>query len=169
MIFALMGGEAPREVAIDEQGEAFAVRDGEEADLVVDAREVSPGCWSLLAGARSFEARVRREGTIYTVEMDGRAYTFDLSAPARAALRAGRGAAHGPGRIAAPMPGRILRILVQTGQQVQRGDPVAVVEAMKMENELTAPRDGVVAEILVTEGTTVEGGTDLVVIGDPAG
>jgi biotin carboxyl carrier protein len=82
------------------------------------------------------------------------------------ARRAGP-AAHGPGRIAAPMPGRVVRVLAAIGQEVARGDGVVVVEAMKMENELTAPRDGIITEIGVEEGQTVQGGVTLAVIGDP--
>jgi biotin carboxyl carrier protein len=70
----------------------------------------------------------------------------------------------GPERIAAPMPGKIIRILVQTGESVRARQPVIVVEAMKMENELRASRDGTVAEIHVREGMSVDAGTLLVVL-----
>ena len=70
----------------------------------------------------------------------------------------------GPVRIVAPMPGKIVRVLVQVGDRVQARQPVVVIEAMKMENELRADRDGTVAEIQAREGTTVESGAALVVI-----
>jgi biotin carboxyl carrier protein len=62
------------------------------------------------------------------------------------------------------MPGKIVRVLVREGDQVRAHQPVVVVEAMKMENELRAERDGTVAEILVAEGRTVDSGALLVVI-----
>ena len=76
--------------------------------------------------------------------------------------------APGPGdglvRITAPIPGRVSRILVQPGQQIGRGDGIVVVEAMKMENELRSPGDGVVVTIAVKEGQAVEGGALLATI-----
>jgi len=62
------------------------------------------------------------------------------------------------------MPGKIIRVLVREGDQVRARQPIVVVEAMKMENELRAERDGTVTEILVAEGRTVDSGALLVVI-----
>ena len=81
-------------------------------------------------------------------------------------VRGRLGAAGGPGlqRVTAPMPGRVLRVLVKPGDQVAHRQGLVVVEAMKMENELTAPKAGVVTEVAITEGTSVEAGRLLVVI-----
>lgn len=70
----------------------------------------------------------------------------------------------GPQRIVAPMPGKIVRVLGKPGDAVVHRQPVVVIEAMKMENELRALRDGTVAEVLVQEGQSVEAGTLLAVI-----
>jgi biotin carboxyl carrier protein len=70
----------------------------------------------------------------------------------------------GPLRIAAPMPGKVVRVLVKAGDAVRARQPVVVVEAMKMENELRADRDGTVAEIHTREGMSVEAGALLIVI-----
>jgi biotin carboxyl carrier protein len=70
----------------------------------------------------------------------------------------------GPQRLMAPMPGKVVRVLVKPGDQVTPRQPVVVVEAMKMENELRANRGGTVAEILVREGMSVDAGALLVVI-----
>jgi biotin carboxyl carrier protein len=70
----------------------------------------------------------------------------------------------GPQRIVAPMPGKVVRILGNPGDVVSQRQPVVVIEAMKMENELRASRDGTIAEILVREGQSVEAGTLLAVI-----
>ena len=72
----------------------------------------------------------------------------------------------GPCRVVAPMPGRVVRLLVAPGQEVHAQQPVAVVEAMKMENELRAPREGVVLEVPVKAGQLVEIGTVLAIVGD---
>jgi biotin carboxyl carrier protein len=70
----------------------------------------------------------------------------------------------GPQRLLAPMPGKIVRVLVKTGDQVQSRQPLVVVEAMKMENELRAAREGTVAEVPAREGASVDAGALLVVI-----
>ena len=73
-------------------------------------------------------------------------------------------AGSGPRMIVAPMPGRIVKVLVKPQEQVSARQPLVVVEAMKMENELRAPRGGRVAEVRVTEGSSVEANTVLVVL-----
>ena len=77
-------------------------------------------------------------------------------------------AAEGAGadEIVAPMPGQITRILVEVGDEVQAGQDVAIIEAMKMENHLRAAEDGVVTEVLATVGSQVEKDTLLIVIDD---
>jgi len=68
----------------------------------------------------------------------------------------------GPQRIIAPMPGKVVRVLVATGDAVRARQPLVVVEAMKMENELRAGHDGTIAEIHVTEGSSVDAGAPLI-------
>jgi biotin carboxyl carrier protein len=68
------------------------------------------------------------------------------------------------GRVVAPMPGRVVRVLVAVGDQVAARQAVVVVEAMKMENELRAPKDGVVVQVSAQEGTAIETGAVLVVV-----
>ena len=79
------------------------------------------------------------------------------AAPAAGALAAGE-------VITSPMPGNILKINVTQGQKVNEGDVLIVLEAMKMENEISATRSGTVAQVSVTKGAVVETGTPLVVI-----
>jgi biotin carboxyl carrier protein len=74
------------------------------------------------------------------------------------------GAAPGEQKVLAPMPGRVVRVLVAAGDEVERRQPVVVVEAMKMENELRSPKAGRVKDVPVTPGTSVEAGRVLVVI-----
>ena len=84
--------------------------------------------------------------------------------------RRGRGgaeagdAAHGEQKVTAPMPGRVVRVLVVHGEEVAARQPVVVVEAMKMENELRSPKAGRVKDVAVEAGTSVEAGRVLVVI-----
>lgn len=76
----------------------------------------------------------------------------------------GRASGSGPQRLKAPMPGKVIRVLVQVGESVGPRQPVVVVEAMKMENELRASREGTVAEIHAREGMSVDAGALLIVI-----
>ncbi len=80
--------------------------------------------------------------------------------------RAGVGdaAGHGEQRVSAPMPGRVVRVLVKAGETVADRQGLVVVEAMKMENELTVPRAGRVKEVMVAEGASVEAGRLLVIV-----
>ena len=66
--------------------------------------------------------------------------------------------------VKAPMPGNILKVLVSEGQKVNEGDPVIVIEAMKMENEVVANKSGSIGKIFVTKGQSVETGTALISI-----
>jgi biotin carboxyl carrier protein len=81
-------------------------------------------------------------------------------------LNAALGSKHasGEGLVKSPMPGRVLKLLVAEGDEVKVGTPLVVVEAMKMENELSAARDGVVKTVFVTAGATVESGARLIEI-----
>ena len=74
------------------------------------------------------------------------------------------GSAHGEQKVLAPMPGRVVRVLVAPGDEVELRQPVVVVEAMKMENELRSPKAGRVKDVAVAPGTSVEAGRVLVVI-----
>ena len=83
---------------------------------------------------------------------------------AAASLR-GRGARASDGVVTSPMPGKVVKVLVEEGATVAEGAPIVVVEAMKMENELLAPRAGTVQKVFVQPGDAVEGGARLVAIG----
>ena len=98
------------------------------------------------------------------------AYLSGRTVPVTVNGRRGRGAgesggaAHGEQKISAPMPGRVVRVLVAPGDEVQPRQPVVVVEAMKMENELRSPKAGRVKDVSVAAGTSVEAGRVLVVV-----
>ena len=96
-----------------------------------------------------------------------RGRSFEASAEQPGSARPDRAAVTGAGGrylLKAVMPGRIVRVLVRQGEKVVRGQGIIVVEAMKMENELTSPREGTVREVLVSPAGLVEAGATLVVI-----
>ena len=88
----------------------------------------------------------------------GNGYAFDLIDP----LDRGTHDASAAGVVEAPMPGLVKAVFVAHGAEVKRGDRLALLEAMKMEHTLTAGRDGVVAEVLASEGLQVEAGAALI-------
>jgi biotin carboxyl carrier protein len=161
-------GELSRDVEVSSDGVEFQIKVGGEP-LPVDAVEVAPGRWSLLVGPSrmSHDVRVDHDHAgVWTVFVDGRRVPVSVRQPGR--TRAAGRAHHdadGPERVSAPMPGKVVRLLVARGEAVTPGQGVAVVEAMKMENELRARRAGTVLDVLVREGAAVEAGAAVVVIG----
>ena len=86
------------------------------------------------------------------------------AAPAPAAAPAAPAITGAGSPVNAPMPGNILKVNVQNGQAVKEGDVLLVLEAMKMENEILAPKSGTVTQVLVSKGSTVDTGAPLVVL-----
>ena len=126
-----------------------------------DLRQVQPGVYSMLRDGRSLLFRVAPVNGAVVVDVEGREYRVEARDP-RAGGRHGRHTL-GEGRqnIIAPMPGKVMRVLVAEGDSVQPGQGLAVVEAMKMQNEIRAPKDGRVTAIRVAEGAAVAGGETL--------
>lgn len=107
--------------------------------------------------------RVNVNGNVYeiTLEVIDKADIKAAPAPAAAPAAPAAPVAEGAKTVAAPMPGNILKVNVQAGQAVKKGDILMILEAMKMENEILAPCDCTVSSVNVTTGTTVEAGTVL--------
>lgn len=106
--------------------------------------------------------RVTVNGTVYEVELEELTGSAPVSAPAAPAAAPAPAAPAAPAageQICAPMPGNILAVNVTAGQAVKKGDVLMVLEAMKMENEIMCPRDGVVASVNTSKGASVESGT----------
>ena len=125
-----------------------------------DAIEVSPGTYSILLGGRSHEVRVTPvpDGTLKIQSRDAELGAEVLDPRAWRGRRHGALEAEGRQRIAAPMPGKVVRLLVQAGDKVEAGQGLIVVEAMKMQNEIRSPKSGVVERLLAVEGQAVNAG-----------
>jgi biotin carboxyl carrier protein len=137
--------------------------------LEADAVEVGPGVYSVLMGGDSFEVRVepRTEAGVsgLRVVVGSREFSADVRDPRQWRRRRGAAAeAEGRQQVLAPMPGKIIRVLVKTGDSVEMKQGLVVVEAMKMQNEIRSPKSGVVERIMVTEGQTVNTGEVLAII-----
>jgi biotin carboxyl carrier protein len=136
----------------------------------LEAREVGPGEYLLIHGGRVYECRVGAEpgeggrGAL-RVSVGAREYGVRLTDPKH--LRGagpGGGEQGGRAQVRAPMPGKVVRVLVGAGQAVAAGQGLVVVEAMKMQNELKSPKSGTVAELRAEPGATVNAGDVLVVV-----
>jgi biotin carboxyl carrier protein len=145
--------------------------------VVVDVRVLEPGVMSLLIGftetqgsaaARSTEAQGRQYRCVLDrdgVVIGGRRYGFEVEDPRSLRGRRGAGAGtEGPRPVKAPMPGRVVRLLVEAGEDVEEGQGVVVIEAMKMQNELKSPKAGRVIRVGAAVGDTVGSGDVLVVV-----
>ena len=173
MTFQVDAGGRRRAVEVVRVGDTFLVSiDGRDHE--VDVKHID-GTLSLLLGTKSHEIFVGppAEGVI-TVHVDGVPVEVTVvpsspmgAAPPRAAAgRAGAGpsAGTGPQQVKAPMPGKIVKLLVKPGDRVEPRQGLVVVEAMKMENELRAKSAGTVAEVRAVEGTSVEAGAILMIL-----
>jgi biotin carboxyl carrier protein len=134
-------------------------------DKKIDAIEVSSNIYSILMNGRAFD--VATAPTAEGVLVRCGAYEFHALVSDPRAWRGGRGAlfgAEGKQKVIAPMPGKIVRILVNAGQTVENDQGLLVVEAMKMQNEIRAPKAGKIERIYVREGQAVAAGEALVTI-----
>jgi biotin carboxyl carrier protein len=134
--------------------------------VVLDVRLLDPGVMSILIPDSQGEARQYRcvldgDGVV----IDGRRYGFEVEDPRSLQGRRGAGAGtEGPRPVKAPMPGRVVRLLVEAGQSVEEGQGVVVIEAMKMQNELKSPKAGRVVRVGAAVGDTVGSGDVLMVV-----
>ncbi len=146
-----------------EDGRVSAEIGGRVYDLGV--REPQPDRYLFFLNTEVHECRVSRSKETYNVNVRGRSYTVTIVDPKR--LRSGQNSDRhhqGVAQILAPMPGKVVRVQIEAGANVEKGAGVVVVEAMKMQNEMKSPRAGVVVAINVKPGDTVNAGDVLAVI-----
>lgn len=154
--------------------QSFKIRVGQEEEIIVNAQARAasiesaggPSLYSLIVDNSSFEVHVEERNGSYRVLLLGELYTVEVEDERTRRVAAAR-ARHRPSEdeeiaVRSPIPGLIFDVPVEEGQDVQAGDILAIVEAMKMENELRAPRDGVVRRTHAAPGDSVEKGQVLV-------
>ena len=157
-------GKLARQIEVQRTGPnefAVAANDG----MQIDAIEVAPNTYSILVNGRAFEAIVVPAAQGVLVRCGGQEFHAVVSDPR--AWRGGRGALfgmEGKQQIPAPMPGKVVRILVSAGETVEANQGLVVVEAMKMQNEIRAPKSGTIERIFIREGQAVAAGEALVTI-----
>jgi biotin carboxyl carrier protein len=158
-------GPAHRVVELERNGTGWRVSvDGQPIDA--DVVEVASHTLSILLGGRSHQVRFfpAPDGTLQ-IHDGQQTFTAEVADP-----RAWRGRRHGgteaKGRqqVTAPMPGKVVRVLVKAGDRVESGQGLVVVEAMKMQNEVRSPKSGTIERVFAVEGQTVNAGEPLVLV-----
>ena len=152
-------GQRTHVVELEPNGTGYRVLlDGRTVEA--DATPVSPHTISVLLGGRAYEVHVTPalDGTV-KLQSGAHEFTAGIQDP-RAWRGRKQGAMEAEGRqpIVAPMPGKVIRLLVSAGDEVEAGQGLVVVEAMKMQNEIRSPKRGKVERVVATEGQNVNAG-----------
>jgi 3-methylcrotonyl-CoA carboxylase alpha subunit len=155
----LRDGTAERRVAATDEAAGWRLDLGDRTLLASGARGPD-GAFRLVLDGAARRLIVLDDGAEIAVFLDGESWRFGEVDPL--APPPGLGAA--AGRLSAPMPGRVTRLFVTPGSRVSRGEPLAVIEAMKMEHTVAAPADGVVAAVRFAVGDLVEEGAELIAL-----
>ena len=136
--------------------------DGREFE--VDAALARPDVLSLLIGNQAYEVKCERVAGDTHLWVGSARFAVEVRDPRSLRGRVRAVDDHGPRKLTAPMPGKIVRVLVNQGDQVDAGAGVLVVEAMKMQNEIKSPKRGTIQKILVGEGAAVNAGDVLAIV-----
>ena len=134
--------------------------DAVEIDAVLARRDVL----SILIGGKAYEIKRERTAVDMHLWVGSARYAVQLRDPRALRGRANADDGKGPRKLLAPMPGKVVRLLVQQDAEVEAGQGVLVVEAMKMQNEIKSPKKGVVRKLVATEGAAVNAGDVLAVV-----
>jgi 3-methylcrotonyl-CoA carboxylase alpha subunit len=156
MEFRYQAGDELKTVQIERSGDRFRVTVGGRV-YTVEIERVSPGELEFSVEGQRRRAYIADEGQRRHVAFDANVFTLE-----RAAISRGRRAmGEGDDSLSAAMPGQVVRVLVAEGEAVTRGQPLVLLEAMKMEIRVTAPHDGRIHKLLCSVGQIVERGQAL--------
>jgi biotin carboxyl carrier protein len=133
-------------------------------DLEVDAVLARPDVLSLRIGNKAYEVKSERVAHDLHLWVGSARFAVEVRDPRSLRGRTHAGDDHGPRKIVASMPGKVVRLLVREGDEVEAGAGIAVVEAMKMQNEIKSPKKGTVQKILAAEAATVNAGDVLAIV-----
>jgi len=136
--------------------------DGREVD--VDAILARPDVLSVRVGNKAYEVKCERVGSELHLWVGSMRFSAEVRDPRSLRARSRAADDHGPRKLTAPMPGKVVRVLASQGTEVEAGAGVLVVEAMKMQNEVKSPKKGTIQRILVNEGSAVNAGDVLAIV-----
>ena len=157
---------ATQVVELERYADGWQARIEGESGIAADVAEIAPNVFSVLLSGRSQEIYVTpSSGGQVQLQTDGLEFLAEVIDPRSwRGRRHGGAEAEGRQQIAAPMPGKVVRVLVSAGDIVEAGEGLLVVEAMKMQNEIRSPKSGKVERVLVAEGQAVNAGEVLCVV-----
>ena len=136
----------------------------EGQQIEVDAVLARPDVLSLRIDNQAYEVKCERVGNELHIWVGSVRFAAEVRDPRSLRGRSRAADDHGPRKLIAPMPGKVVRVLSHEGETVEAGAGILVVEAMKMQNEIKSPKKGTLRKILVTEGTAVNAGDVLAVV-----
>lgn len=156
----------PYTLELERNGSAsnYVLRGAIESSGTASIAELMPGVFSVLLGTRSFEVRIAPSADALEIWVGSKRHMVSLADERDRPNRTRKGGASGPVELRAQMPGKIIHLLVSLGAAVEAGQGLIVVEAMKMQNEMKSPKDGVVSKIHAIEGATVTAGEALLMV-----
>jgi biotin carboxyl carrier protein len=135
-----------------------------EREVEVDGVLARPDVLSLRIGNKTYEVKCERVGGDLHLWVGSDRFAAEVRDPRSLRGRVRAMDDHGPRKLTAPMPGKVIRVLVSQGAAVEAGVGVLVVEAMKMQNEIKSPKKGTIQKILVSEGAAVNAGDVLAIV-----
>ncbi len=164
MVYEITVDGKPHRLELERSENLWKCRlDGREVAL--DAVLVGSDVLSLLIDGRSYEITREQTASDLHVWVGGTRFGVELSDPrSLRSRRDGAGDASGPRKLVCPMPGKIVRVLVAEKAEVEAGQGIVVVEAMKMQNEIKSPKKGVVQKVLTVAGANVNAGDVLAIV-----
>jgi biotin carboxyl carrier protein len=136
----------------------------DDRELQVDAILARPDVLSLRIGNMAYEIKLERVANDLYLWVGSERFPAEVRDPRSLRGRTRAGDDRGPRKIIAPMPGKVVRLMVRERSEVEAGAGVAVVEAMKMQNEIKSPKKGTIQKVLVSEGTTLNAGDVLAIV-----
>ena len=145
-----------------EEGRWSCRVDGREVE--VDAVLARPNVLSVRLGNKAYEVKCERVGVDVHIWVGSQRFAAEVRDPRSLRSRSHAIDDQGPKKLTAPMPGKVVRILLSQGIEVEAGAGVLVVEAMKMQNEVKSPKKGTIQRILVSEGAAVNAGDVLAIV-----
>jgi biotin carboxyl carrier protein len=157
------GGEQPIEIA--PSAPIYRFRLGDTAERIANVEMPEPCVYSVLLDGRMYDARVEETPAGLVIVIDGYRFEMEVRDPRRWSRKDAARGGDGVQTVVAPMPGKVVRLLVAPGDEVKAGQGLLVVEAMKMQNEMKAARAGKILSVTVKEGATVTAGEVLATIG----